>query len=270
MLTKKIGIIGCGNMGEALLRHLSTVVEKSAQLMVSELDASRRDLLRSKYRIIVEIDNNSVVKFADVIILAVKPQDLDAVLRGEVCCGVSKDKLLVSIAAGVTTKRIEKIVGKDVPVIRAMPNMAAKIGESITSLSAGSSASASHMEIAKEIFSTIGDVVEIDEKHVDAATAVSGSGPAYFYYLIESLVAAAVKADMTKEIAERLVLKTASGSIKLLEALKEDPVSLRKQVASKGGTTEAAFRVLEARKFKKIIIDAVKAARKRSKELSGR
>ena len=270
MMTKKIGIIGCGNMGEALLGHLSTVVEKSTQLMVSEFDVSKRDLLRSKYRIIVEIDNNTVVKFADVIILALKPQDLDAVLRSEVCCGVSKDKLLVSVAAGVTTKHIEKIVGKDVPVIRAMPNMAAKIGEAITSLSAGASANASHMEIAKEIFSTIGDVVEIDEKHVDAVTAVSGSGPAYFYYLIESLEDAAVKAGIKRGVAEKLVLKTASGSIKLLEVLKEDPASLRKLVTSKGGTTEAAFKVIEARKFKKIMIDAVRAARKRSKELSGR
>lgn len=270
MISKKIGIIGCGNMGEALLSYLSTVIEKSTQLMVSELDAKRREGLRSKYRIIVEIDNNIVVKFADVIILAVKPQDLDAVLKTEVCCGVSRDKLLVSIAAGVTTKRIEKIVGKDVPVIRAMPNMAAKIGEAITSLSVGASANAGHMETAKEIFSTIGDVVEIDEKYVDAVTAVSGTGPAYFYYLIESLVDAAVKAGIKKEVAEKLVLKTASGSIKLLEALKEDPVLLRKRVTSKGGTTEAAFKVIEAKKFKKIMIDAVKAARNRSKELSGR
>jgi len=270
MINKKIGIIGCGNMGEALLSHLSTIVEKSTQLMVSELDASKRDALRSKYRIIVEIDNNVVVKFADVIILAVKPQDLDAVLKGEVCCGVSKDKLLVSVAAGVTTKRIEKIVGKDVPVIRAMPNMAAMIGEAITSLSAGGSVNAAHMDIAKEIFSTIGDVVEIDEKYVDTVTAVSGSGPAYFYYLIESLVDAAVKTGLSKEAAEKLVLKTASGSIRLLEALKEDPASLRKRVTSKGGTTEAAFKVIEAGKFKKIMIDAVAAARKRSKELSGR
>jgi len=270
MINKKIGIIGCGNMGEALLSHLSTVVEKSTQLMVSEFDAERREALRSKYRIIVEIDNNIVVKFADVIILAVKPQDIDAVLKTEVCCGVSRDKLLVSIAAGVTTKRIEKIVGEDVPVIRAMPNMAAKIGEAITSLSAGASANAGHMEIAKEIFSTIGDVVEIDEKHVDAVTAVSGSGPAYFYYLIESLVEAAVKVGINEELAEKLVLKTASGAIKLLEVLKEHHVSLRKRVTSKGGTTEAAFKVIEAKKLKKIMIDAVCAAHKRSKELSGR
>jgi pyrroline-5-carboxylate reductase len=270
MIYKKIGIIGCGSMGEALLSRLLTVVDKSTQLMAGESDASKRAALRSRHRIIVEIDNNMVVKFADVIILAVKPQDVDALLKTGIRRGISKDKLLVSVAAGVTTGRIEKIVGKDIPVIRAMPNMAAKIGESITSLSAGTSAGAGHMEIAKEIFSSIGDVVEIDEKHVDTVTAVSGSGPAYFYYLIESLTAAAVRSGIAKEIADRLVLKTASGSIRLLEALKEDPVSVRKRVTSKGGTTEAAFKVIESRKFKKMMIDAVRAARKRSKELSGR
>ncbi len=268
MLSKKIGIIGGGNMGEALLCHLSTVARKSTSLMISELDASRRDYLRSKYRIIVEIDNNLVVKYSDVIILAVKPQDLDAVLKTEICCGITKEKLIISIVAGATTKRIEKIVGKDIPVVRAMPNMAAKVGEAITSLSPGAAVKEAHTDIAREIFSAIGEVVEIDEKLVDGVTAVSGSGPAYFFYMIEALIEAAKELGFTEEVAKKLVLKTATGSVKLLEALKEDPAALRKKVASKGGTTEAAFKVFESKKFKKIMKDAVKAACKRSKELS--
>lgn len=268
MITKKIGIIGCGNMGEALLSRLSNIVEKSVSLMVSEFDAKRRDYIQSKHKIIVEIDNNLVVKFADVIILAVKPKDFDGLLKNEICCGVSKNKILISIAAGVTTGYIEKIVGKDIPVIRVMPNMAAAIGESMSAISAGSSASAKDMQIAKEIFSTVGDVVEIDEKLIDAVTAVSGSGPAYFFYLIESLIDAAVAAGLDKDVAGRLVLKTALGSAKLLEALKEDPAVLRAKVASKGGTTEAAFKVFESKKFKDIVKKAVGAAQKRSKELS--
>jgi len=255
-------------MGEALLARLSTMVEKSASLMVSEADAARRDYIQTKYKMIVGIDNNAVVKFADVIIMAVKPQDFDSVLRQEVCCGISTEKLLISIAAGITTKYIEKTVGSDMPVVRAMPNMGALVGESITSISKGSSATSYDMDTAREIFSSIGDVVEVDEKLVDAVTAISGSGPAYFFYLIEALIEAAVELGLEPEAAKRLVVKTAVGSARLLETLKEDPENLREKVTSKGGTTEAALKIFEKKAVKRIIKDAVKAAHRRSKELS--
>ena len=270
MINKKIGIIGCGNMGEAILNRLSNILDKSVSIMASEFDAKRRDYIQSKYKVIVEIDNNEVVKFADVIILAVKPKDLEVIVKSEVCCGASKDKLLISIAAGITTKYIENIVGKDVPVIRIMPNMAATIGESISSISAGSAVKPEDMELAKEIFLTIGDVVEVDEKLVDAVTAISGSGPAYFFYMMEALIEAGCAAGLEEDVAKKLVLKTALGSAKLLEMLKEDPAILRSKVTSKGGTTEAAIKVFESKKFKNIIKDAVKAARARSKELQKR
>ncbi|MDP2929634.1 MAG: pyrroline-5-carboxylate reductase dimerization domain-containing protein, partial [Candidatus Omnitrophota bacterium] len=166
------------------------------------------------------------------------------------------------------TKYIESIVGKDVPVIRAMPNMAAIIGESISSISPGSSVTSDDMKLAKEIFMTIGDVVEIDEKSIDGVTAISGSGPAYFFYMIEALIDAGSAAGLERDVAKRLVLKTALGSAKLLEILKEDPSAMRAKVTSKGGTTQAAMDVFEDRKFKDIIKDAVKAAIARSKELS--
>lgn len=269
MIDKKIGIIGCGNMGEAILSRLANILEKSTSIMVSELDAERRDYIQKKYKIIVEIDNNAVVKFADVIILAVKPKDFDKILKEEVCCGASKDKLLISIAAGITTKYIESIVGKNIPVIRVMPNMPAIIGEAISCIAPGSAATQDNVKLTKEIFSAVGDVVEIDEKHIDAVTAISGSGPAYFFYLIEALIEAAEKLGLDKKTASRLVLKTAVGSTKLLEALKEEPQELRKKVTSKGGTTEAALKVFEKKIIKSIIHNAVKAAHKRSKELSG-
>lgn len=268
MIDKKIGIIGCGNMGEALLGRLTGVLEKSTSIMVSELDAKRRDYLQGKYKMIIGIDNNAVVKFADVIIIAVKPKDFDDLLTGELCCGVSKDKLVISIAAGITTKYIEKLIGKDMPVIRAMPNMGALIGQAVSSLSAGTSANEGHMRSAKEIFSLIGDVVEVDEKLVDAVTAVSGSGPAYFFYFIESILEAAEELDLPKDVARELVVKTALGSVKLLIELREDAGSLRKKVASKGGTTEAALKVFESKKVKQAIKAAVKEACKRSKKLS--
>lgn len=269
MITKKIGIIGGGSMGEALLSRLANTVEKSTALMVSEVDAARREYLETRYRMIVEIDNNYVVKYSDVIILAVKPKDFDKVLREEICCGISKNKLLISIAAGVTTRYIESVVGRDIPVIRVMPNLPAVIGEAISSVSGGSAASAEDIELAKEIFRMIGDVVEVKEDLVDAITAVSGSGPAYFFYLIEALTDAAQKLGIEKDIARRLVVKTALGSAKLLESLKEDAGTLRGKVTSKGGTTEAAIGIFEAKKFKEIVACAVNEAYKRSKEIAG-
>lgn len=268
MISKKVGIIGCGNMGEALLSRLSRIIEKSTSIMVSEFDAARRGYIQSKYKIIVEDDNNEVVKFADVIILAVKPKDFEELLKNEICCGASKDKLLISIAAGITTKYIESIVGKDIPVVRVMPNMAASIGEAISSISAGSAVSAQNMALAREIFETIGDVIEVDEPSVDSVTAISGSGPAYFFYMVESLIDAARAEGIKDDVARKLVLKTASGSVKLLEALKEDPASLRLKVTSKGGTTEAAIKVFESKKFKETVKEAVRSAAARSKELS--
>lgn len=270
MTDKKIGIIGCGNMGEALFSRLSDILEKSTKLMVSEQDAARREVIQDKYKIIVEIDNNVVVKYSDVIILAVKPKDFDSVLKEEVCCGISKNKLLISVAAGITTRYIESVVGKDVPVVRAMPNMAAVIGEAISAISAGRAAGLEHMKMAGEIFSTIGEAIVVDEKLMDAVTAVSGSGPAYFFYFVEALIEGARALGLDAGTSRRLVLKTALGSSKLLEALKEDPAALRKKVASKGGTTEAALTVFETKKLKNIVKGALGKACKRSKELSGR
>ena len=170
MITKKIGIIGCGNMGEAIFSRLANFIEPSTSIMVSELDAKRRALIQERYKIIVQTDNNYLVKNSDVIIICVKPKDFDELLRDQICCGLSEGKLLISIAAGITTKHIERIVGRSIPVIRAMPNMPALVGEAITSISAGSTAEASHVETAGEIFSAIGDVVVLDERLADIFT----------------------------------------------------------------------------------------------------
>ena len=269
MITKKIGIIGCGNMGAALLERLSKGPHKASSLSVSDSDAGRRELIQKKYNIIPQANNSAVVKDSDVIILAVKPKDFKDVLS-EACSGLSKDKVIISVAAGITTEFIEGMAGKGIPVIRAMPNMAAVIGESMTAVSAGRSAGPGDMKLAKEIFSAIGDVVEIEEGLMAAVTAIAGSGPAYFFYIIEALTGAAEELGLDEETARRLVLKTALGSARLLEALKEEPACLRKRVTSKGGTTEAAIEIFEKKRLKSIIRDAARAACKRSKELSGR
>lgn len=269
MINKTIGIIGCGNMGEALLKGLSRVVEKSTKLMVSEADLARKDYIQTTYKIIVSPDNHYLLKYSDAVIIAVKPQDIDALIKNEICCDLSNNKLLISIAAGIMTKHIERITGEEVRVIRAMPNMPSLIGEGITGICAGSSATAADMELARDIFSTIGSVVEVKEPMMDAVTAISGSGPAYFFYLVEALVESARALGLDEKTSRELVERTALGSIKLMLASREDPAMLRKKVTSKGGTTEAAFKVFESKKFLSIVKEATKAACKRSKELSG-
>jgi pyrroline-5-carboxylate reductase len=201
------------------------------------------------------------------VIIAVKPKDVPQLL-GEIRPHLRGDKLLLSIAAGITTSRIEKAADMKIPVVRAMPNMAASIGESMTSLTAGRYAGRAHIRMARDIFSTIGEVVEVGENMVDAVTAVSGSGPAYFFYLVEILMEVAKELGLKRGVAEKLVLKTALASSRLLHLLGERPEVLRKKVTSKGGTTEAAFRVLESGGVKEIIKRAVRAAHGRSKELS--
>jgi len=270
MINKKIGIIGCGNMGEALLGRLAKAVEKSTMLIVTELDAGRRETIQDRYKITVGIDNNYLVKHCDVIIIAVKPKDFDNLLSREICCGASDKKLVISLAAGVTTGHIESLIGRHVPVVRAMPNMAAVIGEAITSISAGSAAKNAHMKLAREILENIGEVVDVDEKLADAVTAVSGSGPAYFFHLMEAMMEAAEGLGIDKRSAERLIYKTALGSAKLVHELKIHPAVLRRRVTSRGGTTEAAFKVFKAGKFKAIVKEAIECACSHSKKIARR
>ncbi|MFA6078526.1 MAG: pyrroline-5-carboxylate reductase [Candidatus Omnitrophota bacterium] len=268
MITKKIGIIGCGNMGEALLSRLSMIIEKSTSIMVTETDEARREYIEDKYKVIVGLDNNYLVKYSDVVIIAVKPKDVGTLLKDELCCSLEPKKLAISIAAGITIKDIEKVIGKDVPVIRAMPNMPALVGEGMTAISRGTAVSDEDVKSAKEILSVIGDVVLVDESLMDSVTAISGSGPAYFFYLAESMIEAAEELGLDKDLARKLVFKTALGSAKLLSCVGEDPAVLRAKVTSKGGTTEEAIKVFESKKLRGIIIEAAKKARDRSKELS--
>lgn len=268
MIKERVGIIGCGNMGEAIISRLSHIVPKGS-LIIADADALRSQTLRDKYKVKTADSNNSLVAYSDIVILAVKPKDFEEVLNS-VKKAFSEKKLLMSIAAGITTKYIERVIGKKIPVIRVMPNMPALIGEAVSSVSAGRFAKKEDLKTAEEIFSSIGYVVEVKEEMVDAVTALSGSGPAYFFYLVESLLAAAQELGVDEGVAKTIVFKTAFGSSKLLDTLNETPERLRARVTSKGGTTEAALRIFESRNFKGIVKEAVKEAYVRSKELSRR
>ena len=268
MIKKKIGVIGFGNMGEAIISRLVARISGSGKaLMVADVDKTKLKKAHKRYKVLVADNNRALAIFSDVIIIAVKPKDFEALLR-EIAPFLSKAKIVISIAAGITTGYIEKHLAKKIAVIRVMPNMPAMIGEAISSISAGAFAARPHMKTVKDIFSSIGEVVEVDEKLVDGVTAVSGSGPAYFFYLMESLIEAAMALGFDEAKAKRLVFRTALGGAKLVEALGLHPKELRAKVTSKGGTTEAALGVLESEGFKAMVKRAVTAARDRSRELS--
>ncbi len=265
---KRIGIIGCGNMGEALVSGLlaSRAITKQ-NLCGCEPRRERRNHLRKKYGLRFEKGAAATAAKSDIVVLAVKPQDIDTVLA-EIAGSLRQGKLVVSIAAGITTGHIEGSCRAGIPVVRVMPNSPALVRKGVSGLCRGKYATRQHEKTVLEIFRVLGEVVFIREKLLNAVTAVSGGGPAYFYYLIESLVKAGKRCGLTRVDARKLVFLTAAGSIALLVESGKEPEMLRKAVTSKGGTTEAAFRVLEKRGFARMVEEAIVQAERRARELS--
>jgi len=266
---KRLSIIGCGNMGEAILKGIvSKGIVSAKNISVSDTDSSKLQRIKKVYGVDVSFTNSAITKSADTIIVAVKPQDISAVLADISGC-LDEGKLLISVAAGITIKRINSLVGKDVPVVRVMPNMPALVNMGFSCITFSKKVSEDSSIAAKNIFGSIGEVEEVKEKDLDALTAISGSGPAYFFYFTELLMKCGIDLGLSSKTAKNAAMKTAIGSAQLLKALGQDPQALRKKVTSKGGTTEAAFNVFRKKRLGEIFASGVKAAKKRSKELSG-
>lgn len=261
----KVGIIGCGNMGSAILRGIigHRYIDRS-NIIVSDKDALKRRKARRRFKIDLANSNRELIKNSVVVILAVKPQDLGQLFKE--LASSWKGKLLISICAGVSTRAFERRLGK-IAVVRVMPNMPAQINQGISALSLGRFAEAGDRKIAISLFSCIGEVVEVKEKFLDVVTAISGSGPAYFFYLVECLIKSARGFGISASLAQRLVKKTALGSVLLMHNSKATPQNLRKLITSKGGTTEAAFKVFKRRALEDILCLGLDAAVKRSKQL---
>ena len=258
----KIGIIGGGNMGEAIIASCL----KRFFIHVCEKDTARQQALHQAYRLNF-FDIKGLAQNSDIIIIAVKPQDIEGALRelGEV---LKDGTLVVSIAAGITTGYIERVLGKKRRVVRTMPNMPALIGQGVTAVCQGNFATLADVDSVCKVFNNLGSTIVVEEKFIDAVTAVSGSGPAYVFLFIEHLMKAAETLGLPKEMAKELVEKTFLGSVNLLLKQKIDAGVLRAKVTSKGGTTQAALKVFERKNLEKIFELALKAAKKRSKELS--
>lgn len=258
----KIGIIGGGNIGSALVAGLY----KHYDLCVCEQDAKRVNALKKKYKIKTG-DLKKIVDHSKAIILAVKPQGLNDLLK-DVRPLMTQRKLIISIAAGITCPYIEKRLGPRVRVVRTMPNLPVQVAQGMTAICPGSAAVNGDLILTCRIFARVGKTVVIEEKWMNAITAVSGSGPAYVFLFIECIQKAAESLGLDSELADELIMQTVRGSLDLLEQRKEDATVLREEVTSKGGTTQAALKVFNRNKIDKVFKTALKAANKRAKELS--
>jgi pyrroline-5-carboxylate reductase len=265
----KIALIGGGTMGEAIIKSVlrKKLADKNS-VTVSDVAAARRDQLNRKYGIRVTDDNVSALKGADAVILAIKPQEMPHVL-GQLS-GKLKTQLIISIAAGVTLESIcSKLNYRQ--VVRAMPNTPAQVGQGMTAWIAAKETSAANVETARSILKSMGEEQSFtDEKYIDMATAVSGSGPAYVFLFIEAMIDAGVHIGLPRATAQKLVIETIVGSAETMKKLEKHPAELKNMVTSPGGTTAEALLQLEKGGMRSLMIDAVAAAYNKAKSLGAK
>ncbi len=266
-LTKKIAFVGGGQMSEAMIGGLlAGNVCRPESLWATDRVAARCDLLKSQFGVRVGSDNREAVAWADVVVLAVKPQVLPAVVQ-ELSEHLHR-VLVISIAAGVTIQAITSHAPGAKRVIRAMPNMPVLVREGMTALAGSSTLSEDDQDIGHAIFQAVGRVVAIDERLMDAVTGLSGSGPAYVFQAIEALADGGVKMGLPRQTAEVLAAQTVFGAAKMVLESGDHPAKLKDRVASPGGTTIAGLHRLEEGRFRATLMGAVEAATKRSQELA--
>ncbi|MBH0200906.1 MAG: pyrroline-5-carboxylate reductase [Nitrospira sp.] len=267
-ITHKLSFVGGGRMAEALISGvLSSGGYKAEQIYVADPDMARLDYLKKQHGVQVSTANHEAVVSGDVVVLAVKPQITAAVLKeiGEVLA----KRLLISVVAGVPLIRIIEACGPQARVIRAMPNTPAMVGEGMTVLAVGPGVEEREVACARHIFESVGRVVPLDERYMDAVTGLSGSGPAYVFLMIEAMADGGVKMGLPRETASLLAAQTVLGAAWMVLETGQHPARLKDQVASPGGTTIAGLHRLEQGGLRGVLINAVEAATKRSQELGG-
>ncbi len=266
-LDKKIAFLGGGNMAEALIKGLIAAgTAKPDQVLVADVSSDRLEHLSKTYGIIIQKSNRDAVSQAGIVLLCVKPQVIDVVLT-KIVPVADKDKLVISIAAGVTIARLEKILTGAPRLIRVMPNTPALVLAGAAALAGGKNATADDLALAQSIFNSVGRSFVVDEKLMDAVTGLSGSGPAYVFTIIEALADAGVKAGLPRQLALELAAQTVYGAAKMVLETKEHPGKLRDMVTSPGGTTIEGLHALEEGKLRATLMNAVAAATERSREL---
>jgi pyrroline-5-carboxylate reductase len=261
-----IAVIGAGKIGEVLLSGLLRSGWPAGRLIATARRPERAEELTTRYGIRV-VENDVAVTEADVLAVAVKPQDA-AVLMADIGATVPAGKLVVSLCAGLPTSFFTKWLPEGTPVVRVMTNTPALVDQAMTAISAGSFATAEHLALAEEMFAPLGRTIRVPESQQDAVTALSGSGPAYFYYLVEAMTDAGILLGLPRQVAHDLIVQTAIGSAVMLRDSGEHPVKLREAVTSPAGTTISAIRELENHGVRAALLAALEAARDRARQIA--
>ncbi|MCF2528445.1 pyrroline-5-carboxylate reductase [Yinghuangia soli] len=265
-MTQRVAVIGAGKIGEALLSGMLRGGKRPGDLLVTARRAERAKELHDRYGI-EAVTNAEAAKAADTLILTVKPQDMGALLD-EFGAHIPADRLVVSGAAGVPTAFIEARLAPGTAVVRVMTNTPALVDEAMSAISAGAHATEEHLKRTEEIFQGVGKTIRVPEKQQDAVTALSGSGPAYFYLLVEAMTDAGILLGLPRAAAHDLIVQAAVGASVMLRDSGEHPALLREAVTSPAGTTIAAIRELENHGVRAALLAALEAAANRSKELA--
>ena len=267
-MSRRIAILGAGRLGQSLVRgFLSSGWREPADLAVTARSAERVASVRESYGVDAGTSNVDAIEGAPLVVVAVKPQDIAGVLA-EIAPAVRSDQVILSVAAGVTTGFIESHLSPEARVVRAMPNAPALVHEGIAGIAAGRSATEADLALAEEALGHLGAVVRVSEYDLDAVTALSGSGPAYFALLAEAMIEAGLLLGLSRDVSTQLVVQTMFGSALLLRDEQIHPVELRETVTSPGGTTTRAIRELELSGVRAAFLNAISAATERSRELA--
>ena len=264
---QRLAILGLGKMGSILLQaFISQNVVKPKNIVATVNHSERIDALASKYGVQITTDNRTAIKSADVILLCIKPQTLGEVVE-EIEHDVREDQLVISIAASVPTSYIEQRLPAKVAVVRAMPNTPSRVGAGMTAFCCGTSVKSADLEIVHRLFDTVGETIRVDEKHMDAVTGLSASGPAYIFMILESLAEGGVKVGLPRDIAMKLAGQTVMGSAKMMLETGDHPALLKDAVATPAGCTVDGILELEEGGLRVTLIKAVVKASQRAKEL---
>ena len=268
MAARKVAILGGGKIGESLLAGLlSSGWREPRHVVVTGRREERIQELAKRYGVRGTLSNAEAVAGAALVVIAVKPQDFDGLL-GEIGGLLTPEQTVLSVAAAIPTSQIEARVAPGVPIVRAMPNAPALVHEGMAGVCAGAHAGEEHLALAEEVLSHLGAVARVPERYMDAVTAVSGSGPAYFALLAEAMIEAGILLGLGRETSTQLVVQTMLGTARLLRDEKIHPVELREAVTSPGGTTIQAIRELEQAGVRAAFLNAIQAAMERSRELA--
>jgi pyrroline-5-carboxylate reductase len=267
-VSRKVAFLGGGKMGEALVSGLIRSGGRGVdEIMVTCRREERARELAGKYGVTATLDNTEATRWAEVLVLMCKPQDME-VLLSQIREHVTTHHLAISFAAGIRTSFVEKHLPDDVPVVRVMSNVPVMVDEAMSVITAGRHATDDHLQVAEELLGYVGKVLRLKETHLDAVTATSGSGPAYFFLLAEAMIEACILLGLSRDVATDLIIQTMLGSAKMLRDTGKHPVELREMVTSPGGTTIAAIRHLEEAGVRAAFLNAIDAARHRSAELA--